>query len=139
MKVFINDVQRTVESNVAIICSSMPACASFIKETLLNSNYVTFFKSRLVSLRKRYGSKTASDFKLNDSQSIQAERPNLELTSRGKFNDHVRLEDNLCLNPNNHISNYEIEVFSEPQSGDVEAGVIKKSVCREISYQEKAH
>lgn len=136
IKVLIDDMSRAVENDIAIICSSMPACASFAKASLMGLGNFASFRSRFTALKGAYRSKASS--KLNNSHSTQVESPSSELTNYVRLKDQLKPDNTIGLFPNTHTANYTTEVFSEHKPADVETGVIKKSVSRSISYQARA-
>ena len=125
-----------MENDSAIICSSMPACASFTRETLLRPGFFASFGSRFASLKMAYKSKTGgSDSKLNDSHSTQAESADSKLSNYVRLKDQIKPNDTLGPSQDSYTATYTTKVFSDHTPADVEMGVIKKSVNRSISYQ----
>ena len=118
----------------------MPACAAFIKTTMLDSVYFASLRSRFTALKTGYKSRIGFDFKLNsnNSHSIPAQGLESEVSNYIRLENQAKFDDTFGFCQNSHIANYTIEVSFEHNPADVEMGVIKKSVSRNVSYESRA-
>ena len=123
-----------VETDVAIICSSMPAFASFSRAHLANSKYLSSLRSRIAS---RFGS-SGSKSKLL-SKSVSLPRFNLKRSADTPSNSFTRLRDgdDVELNPLTHtykatVPSVQTEIHAAPHR-DLEEGVVIKSLSVEHS------
>lgn len=122
------DSDRLVENGITIICSSMPAFASFSKAWALHSGYFTSLYSRLFShfnlsiFKDKSSSLASSETRANHFRANPI---------RAHANSHEQFlfgfEDSQGLNryPLNSLTT---EVHGAAGTDDIESGIIKKSV-----------
>ena len=133
-----------VEMNVAIICSSMPAIASFLKLTISKSEYLRSDKSGFVPNRKD------GDAKSNNPNTVEflslpgyphRPDPTLQIKDNGNFELGGAQGKNTFINMDfeNHITSGCSEQQSAYMMNVAKSGGIVKSIGVDLSYQENPH
>lgn len=119
---------RIAETNVSLVCSSMPAFASLSKHRLFSSSYLSGLRDRLLS--SLHLSNSSNIFKVGTSQASKKNSAQKhDVTSYGT--DRAPTAGQGYAKMNEHFSFGEgpnTEVRSLPGTYDVELGEIQKSV-----------